>query len=248
MIGRVGACIALVALCWPLPAMSQLERINLTTSSMMELDVQMRRAAGHPNELWRYRALMAHHRGNDSAAAGHFGRAAKYADKFSQHALSLMHWHGTGVPRDRVQAYIWSDLAAERGNRRLLAIREKMWASLDAAQQAEVGRRGPDFYARYGDEVAMRRANLEIWSAATEATGSRVGYQSKLSILLGGLPYRPSASQVAAIPAVSDEALYGRDRVDPDRYWPQQNRLLESQVEVGSLQQVDQAPPAAPQP
>jgi TPR repeat protein len=71
-----------------------------------------------------------------------FKIAAYHADKHSQHYLSLIFWHGAGVPADRLQAYIWSDLAGERGIKPLLVIREKMWSQLTLAEQAQVqGRR-----------------------------------------------------------------------------------------------------------
>lgn len=245
MIGKVATCFALALLCWPAPAASQIERIQFTTENLVDLDARMKRSTGHPNELWRLRALKSHRRGDDAEAARYFAQAAEYADKYSQHALSLMHWHGMGVPQDRVEAYIWSDLAAERGNRRLLLIREKMWSELDAAQRAQVESRGPDFYRLYGDDVAKPRTNREIWSASTEATGSRTGFQHKLAIMPGGLPFRPSPAQVGAQVAsaglINDEVLYGRDRVEPDRYWRIEDHRLETSVSVGALQQVEQA-------
>ena len=97
-------------------------------------------------------------------------RGVRYADKYSQHYLSLMSWHGVGVPVDRVQAYIWSDLAAERGSKRLLAIREKMWARLERGGTGA----GHDCAAtrtmrRYGDDGGQA-ARRSARSAASRAT------------------------------------------------------------------------------
>ena len=44
-----------------------------------------------------------------------FRRGARYADKPSQAMVGEMLWNGLGAPVDRPQAYIWMDLAAERG-------------------------------------------------------------------------------------------------------------------------------------
>jgi TPR repeat protein len=92
-------------------------------------------AAYHPNELYRFYAQKAAVNGRWGDAVRHFRIAARHADKYSQHRLSLLHWYGVGVPEDRVEAYLWSDLAAERGYPQLLAIREKMWRELTPAQQ-----------------------------------------------------------------------------------------------------------------
>lgn len=254
MSNKVVVGLVLLATCWVGSATAQIERIQFTQAGLVELDAQMKRAIGHPNEMWRLRGLKAYQRGDDAEAVQRFTQAAKYADKYSQHLLSLMYWHGTGVGQDRVQAYIWSDLAAERGNRRLLLVREKMWAGLDAGQRAQVEAQGPEFYARYGDDVAMERANREVFSAITNSstgiTGSRAGYQTRLAIAQGGAPYRMGAGAVgaayASVGIVNDEALYGRDRTDPQRYWREQDQLLESQVDVGPVQQVQQTQPDEP--
>lgn len=256
MSSRVGTgfVVALVAASWVGSATAQIERIQFTKADLVELDVQIKRAVNHPNELWRFRGLKAYQRGDDAEAAQRFTQAAKYADKYSQHVLSLMHWHGTGVPQDRVQAYIWSDLAAERGNRRLLLIREKMWEGLDATQRTQVQARGQEFYALYGDDVAMLRTNREIFSAITNSstgiTGSRAGFQTKLAIAQGAGPYRMGAGAMqaayASVGVLNDEGLYGRDRIETERYWRSQDQLLDSWVDVGPIQQVDQAQSGKP--
>src|SRR5688572_23333657 len=100
------------------------EPLKLVSVNYMTVDEQLKSAVGHPNEVWRLRGLKAYLDGHYDEAIGKFERAASYADKYSQHYLSLIYWYGQGVPVDRAQAYIWSDLAAERGAVRLLAIRE----------------------------------------------------------------------------------------------------------------------------
>lgn len=130
---------------------------------------------GHPNEMWRYRALRALKLGQHARAAEYFQRAGLYADKFSQHALSLLHWHGVGVERDRAQAYVWADLAAERGYRDLLLLREKMWLEMGAAQRARALQLGEAMYREYSDESAKPRMEWAMRRALASATGSRVG-------------------------------------------------------------------------
>lgn len=94
-------------------------------------------------------------------AANDFRIAASYADKYSQHRLSLLYWHGVGVEKDRVQAYLWADLAAERGYTEFLAVRERMWRQLDEAERAAAVERGPALYEHYGDPAAKQRQKYQ---------------------------------------------------------------------------------------
>lgn len=110
---------------------------------------------GYYNEYYRFKAAREASKGDWAHAARLFEIAARYGDKYSQHRLSLIHWHGIGAPKDRIEGYIWADLAAERGYPSLLAIREKMWEALTAEERAAVPARGKPRYAKYGDAVAM---------------------------------------------------------------------------------------------
>jgi hypothetical protein len=221
------------------------ERVQLTDASFMEIDSMVLAAKGRPNEEARLSGLKAMKTGHQLEAVKQFERAAYFADKYSQHYLSLLNWHGDGIPQDRVQAYIWSDLAAERGSKRLLLIREKMWGQLTATQQQEAVERGVGFYAKYGDEVAQPRAESQIRHYARDMTGSRVGYRNQQLAITGAPVNGAFAVQTgsnAAAYAISNHAtpdeLYGEEGglsrlVD---YWKEQDRLLDGNVEVGPLE------------
>jgi hypothetical protein len=240
--------VALLAVaCSAFAAPARADRLQLTQSSFMEIDEFVPGAKGRPNEESRFAGLKAYKTGHLEQAAEQFQRAASYADKYSQHYLSLMYWYGEGVTQDKVQAYIWSDLAAERGNRRLLAIREKMWTALSAQEQAQAVARGGDFYARYGDEVAKPRAENVMRHFARNMTGSHVGFRGQRLEILGrpvnGVFATQKGSNAAAY-AVSEHAepdeLYGKEGgfrrlVD---YWQQQDRMLDGNVDVGPVETV----------
>lgn len=217
-------------------------------------DNAVRMSVGHPNELSRWHGMWAYDNGRHAEALEHFQRAAKFGDKFSQHFLSLMHWHGEGVPRDPVQAYIWADLAAERGNTRdLLEIREKIWMALTPEQQDQARQRGPDYFDRYGDHVAIRRTNSHLRHFERNRTGSRAGARTmQMSVQMGG-PVGgswsgPSAtSTMAMVGSATDEQMYGADRTRPTVYWRTQDQMLGAligQVDVGPVETVrGQTPP-----
>jgi uncharacterized protein len=125
------------------------------TEAMRQYDILYALSANHPNERFRLYGQRAALQKQWQDAAKSFRTAARYADKYSQHRLSLMYWHGVGVPVDRVQAYIWSDLAAERGYPQFLAIRERMWRELSPEQQAAYDsyRTNPEQYWAFEDRV-----------------------------------------------------------------------------------------------
>jgi len=222
------------------------EPLKLVDASFLEIDGQLKSAKGHPNEEARLNGLKAYQNGHFDEAIRHFERAASYADKHSQHYLSLIYWHGQGVAPDRLRAYIWSDLAAERGGRKLLAIREKMWAALTPEQQEQVPAQGVEFYAKYGDDTAKPRAEAEIRRFARGMTGSRVGYRQRMDIIQGG-PINGAfgnagpamlAASAMAVGTTTGDQFYAEDRTKMSQYWRAQDSELDSgsgRVEVGPV-------------
>ena len=219
--------------------------LHLTDASFMEIQDFVLGARGRPNEEYRFSGLKSYKTGHFQQAAQQFKIAALYADKYSQHYLSLMSWHGVGVPRDHVQAYIWSDLAAERGSKGLLVLREKMWAGLSAEERQQVMLRGEAAYAKFGDAAAKPRAEARIRRFAREMTGSRVGYRNQRMDVMGRPINGVMVTEVggndaayAMAEAAHPDELYGKEGglrrlVD---YWQLQDRILEGNVEVGPLQ------------
>lgn len=193
-----------------------------------QVDQHLYLAAGHPNEFWRYHGLRQHLSGRDAEAARHFERAATYADKPSQHYLSLLYWYGQGVPQDRVLAYIWSDLAAERGQRNLLRIREKMWLELTDVQRAQVIERGEAMHRMYADAYTKIRTERAVFRFATQVTGSRAGYSDgRLHIRFGG-PFSNEGG-------TDGMTMYGDERTDRRVYWQAQDRKLEGPLRASVI-------------
>lgn len=175
---------------------------------------------GHYNELWRVRALRALKINQPDRARADFERAAGYADKYSQHALSLMYWHGVGGERDRALAYAWSDIAAERGYRDLLLVREKMWLELSEDERERARRIGPEMYARYGDEAARPRQEWEMRKGRNRITGSRLGFEMDRVQFMGDRF------------DVDPKFVFARDRWAPGTYWQVEDRTWNGKVIV----------------
>lgn len=189
-------------------------------------------AQGHPDLYWRNVGVAAYERGSAGQAFTDLQRAARYADKPAQAMIAQMLWNGEGVAQDRALAYVWADLAAERGYPAFIATRERFWNELDAAEQQRALGAGSAVYAEYGDAVAKRRAEAEMLRARRQVTGSRTGHVGTLTVNqnLGGGRFESV-----------DAALYYADTYwRPKDYWQWQDRFFEKppegKVEVGPLQ------------
>lgn len=172
---------------------------------------------GHPD--LRFRMLgMEKLRGNDQVAAfGFFQRAGFYSDKVSQAMVAEMLWNGTGVTANKPLAYAWMDLAAERGYKGFVELRERYWAALDAAGQQQAVAEGEAVYARFGDEAAMPRLSQAMRREQRRMTGSRTGFAGNLKI------YVPGPNGVDE--QIDGSKFYDERYWDPDKYRQYQDSI-----------------------
>lgn len=111
----------------------------------------------HPDMKYRTEGFLAYELGDFAEARTHFLKAAEFADKPAQAMLAEMAWKGIGEPADRAMGYVWADLAAERGYRQFVALRERYWSELDAAGRERVLMEGVAVMQHYGDASAQPR-------------------------------------------------------------------------------------------
>jgi TPR repeat protein len=116
----------------------------------------------HQDLKYRHLGLQAYREGRYEDAMRFFRRAAFFGDKPSQGMVAEMYRDGRGVAPDPVQAYIWMDLAAERGYPAFLILREQYWQSLDDSQRARAVEEGQAVFARFADAVAKPRTELRL--------------------------------------------------------------------------------------
>ncbi|MFC3550745.1 hypothetical protein ACFOLC_06900 [Lysobacter cavernae] len=205
-------------------------------TNLYEFDFRRRFAATHPNELWRLYGADSARKGDWQDALRHFRHAARYADKYSQHRISLMYWHGVGVERDPVQAYVWADLAAERMYPQFLLLREKMWQALDEGQRQRALRDGVALYAQYGDDVAKPRFAQAMSRARTQVTGSRTGFVGNLAVTTPG----PGGELFGGNGSLDLAGMHAQERYDPERYWKVEDALRgDGNVDVGPAEVID---------
>ncbi|WP_162247605.1 sel1 repeat family protein [Pseudoxanthomonas sp. Root65] len=215
----------------------------------------------HPDLKFRGMGMQAYREGDHGKAATYFDRAARFADKPSQAMLAEMRWEGLGVPLDRALAYAWMDLAAERGYPELLAMRERYWDQLDAADRERALALGEAVYAQYGDAVAKPRIETQLRRDRRRIAGSRTGFagNAKLFIMAPGAAEAPSATAAGGkegyypVTVIDGTRYYAPDYWAPERYhvWQAQQwqqRMQEGHVEVGDPEDVGtDMPPPLPQ-
>lgn len=181
----------------------------------------------HPDLRWRERGRQEYVRGEFEAAAEYFRRAARHADKPSQAILGEMYWTGRGVARDPALAYVWMDLAAERGYRAFLGRREYLWSQLDAAQQARAVEAGQGLYAEFGDEAAKPRLERILLRGRMQATGSHISASERKLIVITEAHATPGAGPLtdASFAAMGSVGNFHADEYwVPELYWQMQDR------------------------
>lgn len=196
--------------------------------------------SAHPDIRWRREGVWSLELGQPDHAAEYFRRAARYADKPSQAMLAELYWTGHGVEADRVLAYAWMDLAAERAYPVFLAKREHYWAQLTEAEQARVQEVGLPLYQQYGDDVAKPRLERLLRRAKRNITGTRVGFVGALKILVPG----PGG----AAHSISGDDFYDDEFWEPARYWAWQDRAWKEtptgRVDIQPIERVRDLPDA----
>ena len=194
--------------------------------------------AAHPDLNFRLRGLNAFRKADYPQAMTLFRRAARYADKPSQGMIGEMYWDGTGVAADRALAYVWMDLAAERGYPLMIAKRERYWKEMDAAERERALDVGKALYEEFGDAAAQPRLARELRWAKRNTTGSRVGSVGALTIMI---PTPGGMQQV-------DGSQYYDDKFwDAEQYFQWQDRdwkaPAQGRVDVGEVMTTDLPPP-----
>jgi hypothetical protein len=211
-----------------LPAMAQ--EANADKDAIMTSDGFL---SFHPDLRHRLSALGDYRKQNYADAFQSFKRAARFADKPSQGMLGEMLWNGLGVEADRASAYVWMDLAAERGYKMMLVKRENYWAEMTEEERARALEIGDALYLEYGDKYAKPRLEQRLRQARMRTTGGRTGFVGSLVIEVP----TPGGSR-----SIDGSTYYKDEYWKPDQYWRMQDSdwkdYGEGIVEIGEIQSV----------
>ncbi len=189
-------------------------------------------ANAHPDVFWRKKGAESYQQGRYGEAMTGFRRAAGFADKPSQAMIAQMLWNGDGIPVDHVMAYVWADLAAERGYPDFIATRERFWLELSEDERTRAVAAGQAVFDEYADVVAKPRLERAVQRARQAMTGSRTGRAGTMDVFQ--IMHETGTYQR------SDGAQYYADKYwDADAYWQWQDSTWKQppkgKVDVGPI-------------
>ncbi len=150
-----------------------------------------------PGPYYFHKGCEYYKRGDAQTALQMWELGAFWAMKDAQYDLGIAYFRGRGVEPDRPRGLAWLALAAERKDD-LYA--ESLAAAWDDATPAEHDRANAlwrELRGRYGDAVALPRAQHRYQSELDAMTGSRVGTPGHLMVHVNG--GAPGFQDVAAI-------------------------------------------------
>ena len=209
---------------------------------------------GHPDLFGEFAGMRRYSRQDYAGALKYFRYGARYADKPSQLSIGLMYENGEGVARDPVTACAWLALAAERKYPSFVATRDRVCKALTPTQHDQAVAVLDKLMPEYGDTAAKPRLAAALKQALTEATGSRLGFDSGVdsvgfgsgvhcggpSLEIGGNP----------LPHAGCGAMnyYDPGRWDPKKYFAARDAQYRGTVSVGNMQEIGEAAAPAPAP
>lgn len=140
-------------------------------------------AASAPDMLFDAQTLHVQNQAEEVYERGDFDRAyfiyrnelAPIGDKFGQYVVGYMHLTGQGVAENAVVASAWYRLAAERGTKEFVRVRDELLAALNDQQRAESDRLFIELRKQYGDLVLVARAVREDYESLKARTGTHLG-------------------------------------------------------------------------
>lgn len=134
-------------------------------------------------------------------AAGEFERAffiyrnelSPLGDKYAQYMVAFMYQTGLGVDEDTVAAAAWYQLAAERGTREFVVVRDRYLHVMDQDLAAQSREQYRELRRKYSDLAVLLSSIKRNMKDLEGRTGSRVGSQSQPVTVIGNRSNRFSA-------------------------------------------------------
>lgn len=129
-------------------------------------------------------ASRSHQAGQYASALSKYESAARWADKFAQFNIGVMHLKGQGTEFDPARALAWFQLAAERGYPMMVSMVQDLEDMVDDPTRRKAERiRVEELEPVFGDEVAIERTHRRMQRDRRRATGSRVGFAGFLRVI-----------------------------------------------------------------
>lgn len=113
---------------------------------------------------------------------------APIGDKYGQYMVGFMYLTGKGIEEDIVAGSAWYRLAAERGTKEFVRVRDVLMHRLDAEQLARSDQLFIEIRRQYGDLALLMRAIRKDYAELSDrtSTGSRLSSDAMMIMSVDG--------------------------------------------------------------
>jgi hypothetical protein len=158
--------------------------VAVSTTSLAQNDSPFSYAEHTPGARLVAEGKRSFEAGQYASALSKYEAAARWADKFAQFNIGVMHLQGKGTDFDPARALAWFQLAAERDYPMMVTMVEDLEDMVDDATKRKAERiRVDELEPVFGDDVAIERTQRRMQRDRRLATGSRLGFAGFLRVI-----------------------------------------------------------------
>jgi hypothetical protein len=114
-------------------------------------------------------------------------------DKYAQYMVGFMTLQGKGVAADPVTASAWYRMAAERGTKEFVMVRDRLMAKFDDVEVSQSDRVYRELRMKYSDLALLLRLVKRNFEQLADSTGSRLGASGSAMTVVDTRTGRPMA-------------------------------------------------------
>jgi hypothetical protein len=167
-------------LCWMLPIALAAAGALRAQSGIIGLDEEESRFL--PGLYYFHKGCDHFRRGYPQSAIEAWQIAAYWAMKDAQYDLGIAYFRGHGVAIDRPRGLAWLALSAERKDEAFETSLAAAWDEATPDERARANAIWRELRLKYGDDVALGRAQNRYAQELSQITGSRVGMPGHVQI------------------------------------------------------------------
>jgi len=158
--------------------------VAVSTTTLAQNDSPFSYAEHTPSARLVAEGKRSYDAGQHASALSKYEAAARWADKFAQFNIGVMHLQGKGTEFDPARALAWFQLAAERDYPMMVTMVEDLEGMVDEATKRKAERiRVEELEPVFGDVVAIERTHRRMQRDRRLATGSRLGFAGFLRVI-----------------------------------------------------------------
>ena len=137
-----------------------------------------------PGQRFMILAQRAYKAGMHEGALAHYKAAARWADKFAQYNVGIMHLRGEGTDYDPLRGWAWLEVSAERGYPQFEDAADSLWALFNESERNRARAiLEQEVLPHFSDDQTLERTAREMRFRLRDATGTRTGSRAFMGML-----------------------------------------------------------------